>query len=332
MALLTGKLAEFIAKKHLALLSSSMFIVTALGGFFFHQSLFILYVWEVTLGIGIGILVSLGTSLIADYFDGEERKSLMGLQSAAISIGGVLLSLFGGLLATIGWYYNYLAFLLIVPGFLLLLIGLPVNRPLRAKKSGERVRVTARVVIVNGVIAFLFMLLFNVLPTNLAMHLKETGISGSTNAGIASAVLMLSGVPAGLLYKILARLLGERVIALGFFNLALGSFITALSDRYILILIGVFIAGFSLSLVMAQTVVSIAEKEHMEAVTMSISFNMAINNLGSFLSPYFTKLARVVLHNELAVSRYLIVSVVAFLIAVMLFLGLKNNHKADAVS
>ena len=333
MALATGKLAEFISKKYLALFSSSMFIVTAVGGFVSHQSLFILYVWEITLGIGIGILVSLGTSLITDYFDGEERKSIMGLQSAVISIGGVVLSLFGGLLATIGWYYNYLTFLLIIPGFILLLIGLPVNRPIRAKKkSGVRVQVTARVVIVYGVIAFLFMLLFNVIPTNLALHLKETGIAGSVNAGIASAVLMLSGVPAGLLYKSLARLLGERVIALGFFNLALGSFITTLSGSYILILIGVFIAGFSLSLVMAQTVVSIAEKEHAEAVTMSISFNMAINNMGSFLSPYFTKLARMVLHNDLAVSRYQIVSVIAFLIAILLFYGLKNSHKADAVS
>jgi MFS family permease len=331
MALVTGKLAEFIAKKYLALFSSSMFIVTAVGGFVSHQSLFILYVWEVTLGIGIGILVSLGTSLITDYFDGEERKSIMGLQSAAISIGGVVLSLFGGLLATIGWYYNYLTFLLIIPGFILLLIGLPVNKPIRTKKSGVRVQVTARVVFVYGVIAFLFMLLFNVIPTNLAMHLKETGIAGSVNAGIASAVLMLSGVPAGLLYKSLARLLGERVIALGFFNLALGSFITTLSGSFILILIGVFIAGFSLSLVMAQTVVSIAEKEHVEAVTMSISCNMAINNMGSFLSPYFTKLARMVMHNELAATRYLIVSVIAFLIAVLLFCGLKNRQKADAV-
>ncbi len=328
MALLTGRLAEFVAKKYLALFSSVMFIVTAFGGFFFHQSLFILYIWEVTLGIGVGILVPLGTSLIADYFEGEERRSIMGLQSAVICIGGVLLSLFGGLLANIRWYYNYLAFLLIIPGVILLLIGLPVMKPLHAKKGSVRNRVTARVIMIYGLITFLFMLLYNVIPTNLAMHLKETGISGSVNAGIASAVLMLSGVPAGLLYKSLAKYLGERVIALGFFNLALGSFITALSSSYILILIGVFIAGFSLSLVMAQAVVSIAEKEHVEVVTMSISFIMAINNLGSFLSPYFTKLGRIVLHNDLAVSRYLIVSGAAFLIAVILFWGLRNRRKA----
>ncbi len=329
MSLLTGRLAEYIPKKYLALFSAFMFIVTALGGFFFHQTLIILYVWEVTLGIAVGILVPLGTSLIADYFDGEERRSTMGLQSAFISAGGVLLSLFGGLLATINWYYNYLAFLLIIPGFFLLLIGLPVNKPPHVrKKEGRGIPVTARVVLEYGFIAFLFMLLFNVIPTNLALHLEECGISGSIRAGIASAVFMLSGVPAGLLYKGLAKLLGERVIALGFFNLALGSFITAFSGRYTLILIGVFIAGFSLSLVMAQVVVSTAEKEHPEAVTMSISFNMAINNLGAFLSPYFTKLSRVILHNDLAVSRYLIVSATAFFLSVILIWRLRNRQKA----
>lgn len=328
MSLLTGKLAEVVPKKYLALFSASMFIVTAMGGFFFHHSLVMLYVWEVTLGVGVGILVPLGTSLIADYYTGEERSSTMGLQSAVISVGGVLLSLFGGLLANIRWYYNYLAFLLIIPGFILLLIGLPLHKPLRTKKDGtRRAGATPKVIIEYGMIAFLFMLLFNVVPTNLAMHLKENAITGSVRAGVASAVLMLSGVPAGLLYKSFAKRMGERVIALGFFNLALGSLITALARNYALILIGVFIAGFSLSLVMAQIVISIAEKEQPAAVTMSISFNMAINNLGSFLSPNFTKLSKAVFRSDYAVSRYLMLSVVTFAVAAVLFILLGRPRK-----
>jgi MFS family permease len=173
------------------------------------------------------------------------------------------------------------------------------------------------------------MLLFNVVPTNLAMHLKENDITGSVRAGIASAVFMLSGVPAGLLYKRLAKSLGERVIALGFFNLAVGSLITALARNYALILIGVFVAGFSLSLVMAQVVISIAEKEKPAAVTMSISFNMAINNLGSFLSPNFTKLSKAVFHSDYAVSRYLMLSIVTFVVAAILFVFLGRQRRAE---
>lgn len=328
ISLLSGKIAEFIPKKFLTIVSSSMFIVTALGGFFFHDSLLVLFVWEIILGIAIGILVPIGSSLIADYFTGEERSSMMGDQSAAISIGGVLLSLLGGLLATIQWYYNYLAFLLIIPGFVLLMIGLPLDKPVHSvDKNSQRISVTPKIVILYSSVSFVFMLLFNAVPTNLAMLLKEHNVIGSVNAGIASAVLMLSGAFAGLLFLRLTRLIGERVIVFGFLNLAIGSFVTTFAKSYGLILVGVFIAGFSLSAVMAQVVLSVAEKEKPTVVTMSIAIIMAINNLGSFLSPYFTKISSAVMGDDKVASRYLLVSILAFVAALFTFVLLHPNKK-----
>ncbi len=327
VSLLTGKLSEFIAKKYLALFSASLFIVAALGGFFFHGSLILLFVWQFILGIGVGILVPLGSALIADYFIGDERSSLMGQQSAMISVGGVVLSLLSGLLATIDWYYSYLALLLAVPGFLLLLFGLPLDRPLHtAKTKGERIRVTPKVVVLYGVSAFLFMMFYNVISTNLSLHLKENAIAGSVNSGIATSVFMLSGAVAGVLFKFFQRFLGERVIALGFFNLAAGALITGVSRSFFMVLIGVFIAGFSLSIVMAQVVISIAEREKPAAVTMSIAYNMAINNLGAFLSPNFTKLSRLLSHSDRASVRYLVVGVLSMAIAIVLFLLLGRKR------
>ncbi len=321
VSLLTGKLVEHISKKYLAVFSASLFMVAALGGFFFHGSLILLFVWQIILGVGIGILVPLGSSLITDYFAGEERSSLMGLQSAIISVGGVLLSLLAGLLATIDWYFSYLALLLVIPGFLLLLFGLPFDRPVHgAKTNGKRARVTPKVVIFYGLTAFLFMMFYNIISTNLSLHLIENGISGSVNSGIATAVFMLSGAVAGVMFKFFKRYLGERVIALGFFNLAAGALITGAAKSYIFVLIGVFIAGFSLSIVMAQVVISIAEREKPEVVTMSIALNMAINNLGAFLSPNFTKLTRLILNSERASSRYFLVGILATVVTIVLFL------------
>jgi MFS family permease len=320
MSLLTGKLAQYIAKKYLALFSASMFIVSALGGFLFHGSLILLFVWQVVLGIGIGILVPLGSALIADYFIGEERSGLMGLQSAFISVGGVILSLLAGALATIDWYFNYLALLLIIPGLLLLLFGLPLDHPQPVNElRGGRTKVTLKVVLFYGVTAFLFMLFFNVISTNLAIHLKESGIMGSVHSGIATSVFMLSGAIAGVMFKLFKRLLDERVIALGFFNLAIGGFIIGMGRSFPIIMIGAFIAGFSLSIVMAQVVISIAEKEKPAVVTMSIAINMAINNLGAFLSPSFTKLTKLVLNSEKAADRYLLVGIAAIVASVILF-------------
>lgn len=321
MSLLTGKLVEHIAKKFLALFSASLFIVAAMGGFFFHGSLILLFVWQIILGVGIGILVPLGSSLIADYFTGEERSGLMGLQSAVISVGGVLLSLFAGLLAMIDWYFSYLALLLVVPGFLLLLFGLPLDRPVHtASTDGRRIRVTPKVVLFYGLSAFLFMMFYNIISTNLSIHLKENGIMGSVNSGIATSVFMLSGAVAGVFFKFFQRILGERVIALGFFNLATGALITGMARSYVIVLIGVFIAGFSLSIVMAQVVISIAEQEKPAAITMSIALNMAINNLGAFLSPSFTKFSRLIIYSDRASGRYLLVGILAMVVAIALFL------------
>ena len=332
MSLLTGKLVEHISKKYLALFSSSLFIVAAIGGFFFHSSLPLLFVWQIVLGVGIGILVPLGSSLITDYFEGEERSTLMGLQSAFISVGGVLLSLLSGMLAIIEWYYSYLALLLVIPGFLLLLFGLPLDRPVHSTKShGAKAHVTPRVVIFYGLSAFLFMLFYNVISTNLSLHLKENGITGSVNSGIATAVFMLSGAVAGILFGLFKRLLGERVIALGFFNLAVGALLTGMAGSYLLILIGVFIAGFSLSIVMAQVVISIAEREKPEVVTMSIALNMAINNLGAFLSPNITKLSRLISDNDRASIRYLLVGAIAMVVALILFFLLDKPRDKNKI-
>jgi MFS family permease len=333
MSLATGKLAEYIPKKYLALFSSAMFLVTAFGGFFFHGSLPLLFLWEIILGIGLGILVPLGTSLIADYFAGEERNSLMGLQSAVISVGGVLLSLIGGLLAAIDWNYNYLAFLMIIPGFLLLAAGLPLDRPAHSHAAGGgKIRVTPKVAGTYGLIAFLFMLFYNVVAFNLAMHLEENQITGSTNAGIASALFMLSGAIAGILFNKLVRFLGEKVIALGFFNLGAGALIMGVAGSFPLILIGIFIAGFSLSIVMAQVAISIADREKPEAVTMCIAICMGINNLGGFLSPNITKLSKLLLSSDKASGRYMLVGALALAAAAVMFFVLgsrKTNTQKD---
>ncbi len=325
MSLAAGKLAERIPKKYLTLFSASMFLVTAFGGFFFHGSLQILFFWEIVLGIGMGILIPLGTSLIADYFTGEERSSLMGLQSAVISVGGVLLSILGGLLAAIDWYYNYLAFLLIIPGFLLLALGLPLDKPAHAHASGKKIRVTPKIAGLYGLVAFLFMMFYNVVAFNMSMHLEENRITGSASAGLASAIFMLSGAVAGILFKYLARFFGEKIIALGFLNLGAGALIVGASGNFPLILTGVFIAGFSLSIVMAQIAISIADKEKPEAVTMSIAICMCINNLGGFLAPNLTKVSKFLLSSDKASGRYIVVGVLAVAAAAVMFFALDNK-------
>jgi MFS family permease len=218
----------------------------------------------------------------------------------------------------------------VIPGFLLLLFGLPFDRPVHeAKTNGVRARVTPKVVLFYGLTAFLFMMFYNVISTNLSLHLIENDITGSVNSGIATAVFMLSGAVAGVLFRFFKRFLGEKVIALGFLNLSVGALITGAAKSYSLVLVGVFIAGFSLSIVMAQVVISIAEREKSAVVTMSIAMNMAINNLGAFLSPSFTKLTILITDSDRASGRYLLVGILAMMVAIILFFILGRQRTGN---
>ena len=68
------------------------------------------------LGIAIAILMIVGTSLVGDYFKGPARHKFMGLQSAFVSIGGILFISGGGILSDIHWTYPFGIYLI---GFLL---------------------------------------------------------------------------------------------------------------------------------------------------------------------------------------------------------------------
>ena len=66
------------------------------------------------LGLGVAGTMTVSTTLIADYYEGAERRSVMGLQAAANGFGGVIFLIAGGLLAEIEWR---LAFLVYVTAF-----------------------------------------------------------------------------------------------------------------------------------------------------------------------------------------------------------------------
>ncbi len=58
---------------------------------------------RVVLGICIAAILTVVTSLIADYFDGPERSSLIGMQTMFMSIGSTLYGFIAGVLADISW-------------------------------------------------------------------------------------------------------------------------------------------------------------------------------------------------------------------------------------
>lgn len=153
LSLISAWLTSIFPKKYLIGTGSICIICTGVFGVLFHGSLQILFVWSSLMGIGMGLISALTISLISDYFDGQEKTNLMGLQTGAANVGGMIMTAVGGVLTTIVWQYDYLVYLIAVPGLLLLIFFVPKTSP---EKSGETARLGSRRGYAGVKIRFLF--------------------------------------------------------------------------------------------------------------------------------------------------------------------------------
>lgn len=108
-AFAAGPLSMRISKKSLVIFSLTCGLSGGLMGLILGP-LAIEYLWlsSVLIGVGQGINATITLALITVYFSGEESGAMMGLQSAFLNGGSMVLLFTSGLLANIKWNGAYL--------------------------------------------------------------------------------------------------------------------------------------------------------------------------------------------------------------------------------
>lgn len=319
-SLIVGKLSTILTKKQLLLLSCFSMIIGSLGLFVLHTHLLIMFVFSGLIGFGVGILLSVSATMISKYYTSIEQSQLYGIQNTATSVGGVILSFLSGYLATIKWYYAFLCPLIIIPGTIMTFMFVPSDRD-EKNESKQSAKITANIYYYT-LIAVFFLLVFNIMPTNIAIYLQAKGLGDSSVSGIISAVVLCGGAVSGMCFKKFNSLVGERVIALGFFNLALGFFLLSIANNLIVLGLGAFIGGCSLPLLMSRLTLSVSLYTAPAAVPVAMSLIMAGNNLGNFISPIaFSFIPFVGLE-----QRFLVVTAISLVFAIISYFTLKKKE------
>lgn len=318
-SLAAARLAVVFPKRVLASVGLVFGVIAGIGSFFFHSSLVLLFLWAGFLGCGSGLTIPVATSLISDYFDGEEKDTMLGYQTAAANVGSMLMTFFGGILAAFCWYYNYLVYLLAIPGLVLTILFVPARNMVTSAESrtGKKRNVKAGIpasALFYFLTAAVFMLLFYMGPTNLAMLVEERGIGGSMTAGMAATLLLLGGTAAGLLFGKIARVIGKNTIVAGMAVLAAGYLMIYGSGNQIAFYLGSFLVGTSNTMVLPQCLGSVVTEDK-EQSTALMSAVFAVANLGTFFAPALTGLSAAVMGVSSASSRFLFTGLLAALLA-----------------
>ncbi|MEO0377719.1 MAG: MFS transporter, partial [Cyanobacteria bacterium P01_A01_bin.17] len=247
---------EVIGRKPL-LIGSSLLYGFAGGSGYVLDSLFAILGGRALLGLAVaGIMVS-ATTLIADYFNGDQRANFMGLQAAFMGFGGVLFLSVGGFIADLNWRLPFLIYLfawLLLPLMIWVIYEPEKIAAAASNDSGEQnalSRLPLKLLALIYASAFLMQVIFYLIPTQLPFYLKQIAGADATRSGLAIALSTLFSAIASLNYgKIKQRFSFISILALAFSLMGLGYIGIGLVGTYWSVLLVLIPAGLGLGLLM----------------------------------------------------------------------------------
>lgn len=213
-----------------------------------------LLVGRAFLGMAVAMITTTSAALIADYYFGPERTRIMGIQAAAMGLGGVFFLLLGGAVATLSWRFPFLIYLV---AFLVLPLVLNLREPDHSQNPHFEIMEQGDgplpLRLFGGIylLTIVTMMAFYMIPVQLPFYIQQLGFGGSWEAGVAIAVATLASAIASLLYaKLKANLSFGKVLMCLFFLLASGYGIIANAPSYPIMLLGLILAGAGVGFVL----------------------------------------------------------------------------------
>ncbi len=253
---LAGWLMDRWGRKPVLIAAVTLYGLAGSSGFYC-DSLYTIYIGRAFLGIAVAGIMSGFTTLIGDYYHGDQLYRVMGLQAAFAGFGGLIFLTGGGILADLGWRYPFLIYLfafIVLPGVVAFLYE-PANK----KNDPESTQATDREIPIPPLrrlsliyaLAFVGMLVFYMIPVQLPFYLDAMGTVSSARVGMAIGIMTLVGALSSMQFKKLkTRLSHSRIYTV--FTLLMGSgYLTlSLAHSYPAVITAMVISGLGFGLLM----------------------------------------------------------------------------------
>lgn len=282
--LVSSQLASRVSKKKTTLVGHVIVMLAGASVLVFHDSLAQVLAASAVMGLGLGAVQNSTDALIADYFGGKQRSFVMGIYSTFVALGGIIWTMVSGILGSAEWFHSYAAYFIMIVFIVIEAVCLPEGHLEPKRKVNVFANMPKEVAIIT-VMSFVFVLTFQLFSSNVSLLVVGRGFGGTVEAGLASTVMTVAGIAAGLLvgplfakFKNLSMPiawgvtlvgLGLTLVAPAFMVLCVAGFVVALGKETYVPLEGNFAAGNSAP----------------EGRTFNLAIGMAGINFGMALSP-----------------------------------------------
>ena len=308
VSILSGFLVVKISVKKLLLIGA---VISGVTGFlpFLADNFWLLFVSRTVYGIGLGIATTMNVAVVAEFFEGNERAQVMGIQAASVGAGVAVVSTLGGMLGRI----NVIGFI----AFALIAVCLPDTGTVKETES-EKIRLNRKVFMIDlfGVLEFIFLTSFT---TNIAMHISGPLAGNTTVSGNLTGIFSGAQIVIGQLLGINAKRAGRMTLPLAMNSIAAGAVILVdFPSSFPMLAAGAVLCGFSQGMFVPTALTELSNSVPQVATAMaSASFTCAMN-LGQLISPYALNTASGVLLGETTTGNVYIISVIGMVISAAL--------------
>jgi len=318
-----GYLSDKLGRKKLLLLSLVCYSIGGVSGYFFNNIYYIL-VGRALLGISVGGIMTIATTLIGDYFKGNERNTFAGLQGAFMGFGGVVFISIAGWFADIHWQMPFLIYLFAIPVLILGFIYLYEPKQIVTEVTTiDKSKYNKKLAFIIYILIFLGILFFYMIPVQIPFLLGDFGDISYSKIGYAIGISTLSSAIISMNYgRIKAILSFKSILQIAFIIMGIGYLIIFFSESYFQVLIGLFTSGIGTGLLMPTGnlwIMSIAPEKIRGTLVGKVSM---ATYLGQFFSPI---IIQPIINNFNVEISFLCASISLSIIAIMLF-SLKSNN------
>lgn len=282
-----GHLIHRFGKKISAILALILFGISGSAGLYL-DSIDSLLISRGFLGVAIASLMIVSTSLVGDYFQGEQRNKFMGIQSAFTSIGGVIFVVGGGVLSDISWRYPFSIYLI---GFILLPFVVKYLIEVDTKNNqhqDEDMELNTNLFSIYF-LAFLLMTIFYILPTQIPFLMMNTfGASGTLTGLIISLAFVFHALGSLSFAKLKAKLDFKIIYLIGLLIIALGFILIGFISNVYFFFITAPMMGFGGGIMMTNVSAWMLSRAHSTKRVKSSGYLTSSFFMGQFFSPIVT--------------------------------------------
>ena len=279
-----GYIADRVGSATVLVSSLLLFTVSGFAGYFC-TDIWTLLVTRVFLGIGIAGMGTTATALMGIYYQGDERRRVMALQSAFMGFGGVVLEALGGVLADISWNTPFLIYLIASPVLVVALVSvrniamgdLP-QREAEQASAGTRRQMAF-------LFAAIFMLMFTmfVIPSNMSDLLTGMGASMTVCGFVIAFMGLVQTVTSVLSIRIRMPSRYTTTLAIGF-ALQTAAMVLISADSLPVICTGVGLCGVGMGLNLPTIANNLSRLSPVASQGKTMGMFNCMQNLGIFVS------------------------------------------------